>query len=93
MIIPLVKPYNFVYGTYFSNGWTEKLHAAVIKFYESGNATLISFVLGLFHRHGAGHFVRISLLDLLQLFQHLFLPVRFGSFFSALNMCVYYGMG
>ncbi len=64
-----------VYEKYFSGTWTEKLHAAVIKFYESGNATLTSFVLGLFSRHEAGHFFRISLLDLLLLFQHLRLPV------------------
>ena len=89
MIIPLVKPYDFYYGTkYFSDKWSEKLHAAVIKFYESGNATLTSCVLGLCSRHGAGHFVRISLLDLLQLFQHLCLPVWFGSFFFC---CQYVG--
>ena len=99
MIIPLLKPYDFDYdsqfydpqffsGQFFSGPWSEKEHAAVILFYVPANETLTSFLLGLFRRYWAGHFVHISLLDFYQLFQHLRLPVWFGGFFSAFNVCV-----
>ena len=76
LIIPLLKPYEFDFDSnFFSGPWSEKEHAAVILFYVSANETLTSFLLGLFRRHGSGHCVLISLVDFLQLFQHLRLPV------------------
>ena len=77
----LLKLYDFDDDSYFWGPWSEKEHAAAILFYVSANETLTAFFLGLFRRLRAGHFVAISLLDFLQLLQHLRLPVCFGSFF------------